>query len=797
MKPFSVLKKPIYLALIGAGLLISTGPVVAQGSGDSLQIEEVVVTARKREENLQETPISITAITADTIADAHLTDLSSIEAMTPNLNLVASTDGSSGGINAFIRGVGQSDQVLTTDPGVGIYVDGVYISRTVGSNLEFNDIERLEVLRGPQGTLFGKNTIGGAINVVTRRPSGETSFNIEATVGEYGYKGISAYAETGLSDTLAASVAVLKKDSDGWQKRQGTDSGADDMWGVRAHLLWTPSDSFSSHLVIDNTDKDQQTAPRTLEVFDRSQFLPTLYNRFVSPTNTCCTQSTDVDKSGLGNSPTKDEVEIFGVSWTNERDLGEMTLKSITGYRDMDTYAFRDSDNSPQGFFSVLGAFDHDQFSQEFVLSGNAFNDKMDWVVGAYYFEEDGTHYTEVTGAEGLYGALKSQPLTVTLPLGPGGADVPVANLASGFDFSLTYEREQEVKSYAAYFHTTYELSEQLRLTLAARYTRDEKDYSLFTFKRDSQTAFIAPGPTSDKNCGAVVARAPGSTFSCSQEWSEFSPKIGLDYQFDDNTMAYVHVSRGFRSGIFNGRPLTTPEISTADPETLTSYEIGFKTQLLDQRLQLNGAIFYNDYEDQQFLVNKPSDALGSSLALSVANAGESNTSGFELEVLALVTEALTFTGGFSYINPEYDEYIDSTIDPVTKLSVDVDLSHRRFSHTPEWNANVGVQYETGLSGGGTLRARADAAYKDDIYYTNNDTSLAFDTLHENGYTRVDAGATYITSDDQWEFSLYGKNLTDKRVYAGGFDVQGFFGVVDTSYIAPRRYFFSVKYRTQ
>lgn len=793
MKPFSALKKPIYLALIGAGSLISAGPVVAQESDNSLQIEEVVVTARKREENIQETPLSITAITADMIADAHLSDLSSIEAMTPNLNLTASTDGSSGGINAFIRGVGQNDQVITTDPGVGIYVDGVYISRTVGSNLEFNDIERLEVLRGPQGTLFGKNTIGGAINVVTRKPSGETSFNVEATVGEYGYKGISAYAETSLGDNLAASVALLKKDSDGWQKRQGTDSGADDMWGVRAHLLWTPSDTFSSHLVIDNTDKDQQTAPWTLEVFDPTQFLPFLYNTFVSPTDPCCVQSTDVDKSGLGNSPTVDKVEIFGVSWTNEWDLGDMTLKSVTGYRDMETFAFRDSDNSPQPFFSVQGAFDHDQLSQEFILSGNAFNEKMDWVVGAYYFEEDGKHLTDVVGAEGLYDALVSQPLDVFIP----GIPVPAAFLASTFDFSLNYEREQQVKSYAAYFHTSYELSDQLNLTVAARYTRDEKDFSLFTFKRDSQSAFVLPGTPFDKNCGDVVAKGPGSTFSCSQEWSEFSPKIGLDYQIDDDTMAYVHVSRGFRSGIFNGRPLTTPEISTADPETLTSYEIGFKTQLMDQRLQLNGAIFYNDYEDQQFLVNKPSDALGSSLALSVANAGESSATGFELEMLALVSETLTFTGGLSYVNPEYDEYIDQTADPITGLPADVDLSHRKFAHTPEWNANVGVQYETGLSGGGTLRARTDVAYKDEIYYTNNDTSLAYDTLNEDAYTRVDAGVTYITSDDQWEFSLYGKNLTDKRVMAGGFDVQGFFGVVDTTYIAPRRYFFSVKYRTQ
>ena len=275
---------PLFLATT---LLSVTAPAaIAQGKQ---VLEEIIVTARKREENLQNTPIAITAITAATIEQVKLFDVRDIEQLTPNLSFTVGNDGSSGSLQAFLRGVGQSDFAITTDPGVGLYLDGVYMARTVGANFEFADIERISILRGPQGTLFGKNTIGGAINVVTRPPSGETNFSVEATAGEDGYVGVDGYVEFPITDKMAGSISVLAKESDGWQERErGDDAGNDDMWGIRGHLNADFSDNWNSHLVVDYSSVDQNVYPRVLSDFDPNQFFPSIYNAFVGPVDGFC-----------------------------------------------------------------------------------------------------------------------------------------------------------------------------------------------------------------------------------------------------------------------------------------------------------------------------------------------------------------------------------------------------------------------------------------------------------------------------------------------------------------------------
>ena len=783
-------RSPFLPILLASCFAHSGAPALAE-DGASAYLEEVLVTARKREENLQRTPLSITAISAATIEDAHLPDIRSLEQMVPNLSFSTSSEGGAQTVQAFVRGIGSNDFALTLDPGVGIYVDGVYMARHVGSNLEFNDIEQVTVLRGPQGTLFGRNTIGGAIDVVTRAPSHQPGLDVTTTVGDGDFYGISAYGETSLvPDRLSASISFRANRYDGWQDRVGADdAGNEDLWGARAHLLWTPSETFSSHLVVDVTDQDQQVRPHVLEDFDPTQIFAALYNGFVA---TCCTANPDIDESNV-TPRTKDVVETGGFSWNNTWELGGLTVKSITGYRDLESEQYRDSDNDPLGFFEVGTIFDHDQVSQEFIFSGTALDDRLDWVAGGYYFKEDGVHISEVHIADGLYEALRQLPLDITLfPGGPA-----LAFLAVPFDFSLDYIREQEVTSYAAYFHGTYSLTDKLRLTLAGRYTEDEKDMTTSTLKRASQTPIVAPGPTDDPSCGDVVPDGNGSRYSCSDEWSEFSPKVGLDYQWNEDLMSYAHVSRGFRSGAFNARPLANHEISTADPETLTSYEIGFKSQFADNRVQLNGAIFYNEYEDQQFLVNRSSESAGGALALIVENAAESNLWGFELEMMAVPAEGWTINGGISYIEPEYDEFFVEAERPGNPGVLFMqDVSDREFTDTPDWTGNLGVQYEMPLSAGGLLRLRADMAYKGEIFYTFDRTASAYDTLNVDGYATYNAGVTYITADRRWEFSLYGRNISDERKISGGTVVDAF-GSVDTRYTEPERYFLSVRYRTR
>jgi iron complex outermembrane receptor protein len=355
---------------------------------------------------------------------------------------------------------------------------------------------------------------------------------------------------------------------------------------------------------------------------------------------------------------------------------------------------------------------------------------------------------------------------------------------------TLHYDRTQETTSSAAYFHGIYSLTDQLRMTLAVRYTDEEKELDMSTLKRASQTPIVAPGPTDASECGDITPQGNGSYYECKEDWQEWSPKIGLDYDFSDDIMGYASVSQGFRSGQFNGRPTSNGDISVADPETMTSYEVGFKTQWLDRSLTVNGAIFYNDYEDMQFLVNRSSASLGGGLALVVDNAGESTITGAEIEFTARPTEGLTVFGGLGYIDAEFDEF--DSINPATGLVED--LSDREFPDTPEITFNIGAQYEWMMGNGSSLRVLADAYYKDDVYYTNDEQAADFELLHPDGFTTYNAGLIFTTPEEHWQVSLHGRNLGDEREINGGFTVDAF-GSTDVSYTAPRRYYLSVKYQ--
>ena len=735
-------------------------------------VEQITVTARKREEDLQRTPLSLTAITRDQLESGRLPDLTSIEALTPNLSFSIGTDGGSSSVNAFVRGVGQGDHVITTDPGVGVYLDGVYLSRVYGANLELADIEQITVLRGPQGTLFGKNTIGGAINIVTRKPSGDLHYSIKGTVGSYGYQGVNAYLEMPLvPEELSASFSILRKDSDGWQKRPGHDSGDDDLWAGRAQLYWTPNEAFSSQLIIDKVHQRQVGYPQVLLEFNPgAQPFAALYNGFVAQ---CCTPNTSIDRSNVGVDSERDDLDNFGVNWTNTWEIGEMTLKSISAYRTMDTEIVRDSDNSPLDYFHVPTEIDHTQFSQELLLSGSSIENRLDWLVGAYYSDDDSEHLTPLTVAGGLSTALSHVP--------------PLAHLAVPLDLTSNYDREQATESLAFFAHTSYSLTDNLRLILAGRYTQEEKDYTLAGIKRESQTPLIAPGPTSPSSCSDVTLQGIESTFNCKKDWAEFSPKAGFDYQWTDDLMTYAHISRGFRSGQFNGRPIMTNEVSDADPETLTSYELGMKSQWFDDRLRLNMALFLSKYKDQQVLVAL-STPLG--LVLTTDNAARSTLKGFEIEATALPLPNLSLNAGLSYVDPEYDKY--NTIDSATQQTVDI--SDRPFAYTPEWNASLSAQYSFPIGDRGELNLVGSISYFDDVRFTNDTTNVYFDQLHSDEYTLVNAGILYTTPGEQWEFALHGRNLTDKRELKGGFGV-GAFGHVEGLFTPPRRVFFSVQYR--
>ena len=758
-----------------ATVLSLTLPVIANAPLSLAQyapaLEEVMVTARKREESLQETPISITAISGAMIEATKMFNVADIAQQTPNMSVQASNNGISSSLQAYLRGVGQFDFALTVDPGVATYVDGIYLARTVGANIQLPDIEQILVLRGPQGILFGKNTIGGAIAVTTRTPSGDTDYNAEITLGEYDYASVNGYLEFPVTDDVAASVAVISTYSEGWQKRdRRSNAGNDDQLVLRSHLVTDFTDQWNSHLILNYTRIDQNVYPQVLSDFDQDAVIAGIYNSAVlGPLGESCCEPdvNDIDRSHALNERDKDKNKNWSLSWTNTWEVDELTLKSITGYIDMHTDSYRDADNSVYDYFAVGGKLNVQQYSQEFLLT-NATGGKLDWLVGLYALYEDGNQTSDVTVANGLYEATGALPL----------------------DLTLDYDRSQDTTSYAAFFNTTYHLREDTRLNLGARYTYDEKDLDMYSIKRASQTPVLIPGPTEPGSCSDVVADGDGSYFSCNDNWDEFSPKVGVEYDFDQDMMGYATVSSGFRSGVYNGRPTATAQVSVADPETLISYEIGLKNQLWDNRLQLNGALFYNDYKDRQFLINRPSGSVDNALALVVDNAADSTLWGGELEFTVLPTDNLTITGGLAYIDPEYQNF--EAVNPTTgELE---DLSDRPFTYVPEWTANLLAQYVIDLSNGASLRLRGDLAYTDDIYYSDDELSYSFDRLHAGSYTIYNAGITYVTASEKWEVSVFGKNLGDKRAIVGGFGVDAF-GTTTVSYTPPQRFFISFKYR--
>lgn len=758
----------------------------------SKTLEEILVTAQKRLESVQDVPISMTVLSGEQIKAAGISDVNSLERVSPNLAFSSSADGSSTTAQAFIRGVGQFDFSVTTDPGVAIYIDGVYQARTTGANMQFADIEYISVLRGPQGTLFGKNTIGGAIDIKTKVPTGETSYTIETKVGSYGYHDVSGYFEFPLiDDKLSASFTVLRKSSDGWQKRPGNNAGDDDMWGGRAHLYWTPTDEFTSHLAIDGVWQEQNVYPRVLLVSNPNAFVSEPYNIYVAA---CCTPNSDIDRSNVQGDEDFDNLKTQGLGWTNEWESEALTVKSITGYRHLNNDSSRQSDNdSSIDYQSSLNNINQEQYSQEFIFSGYAFDERLDWAAGLYYFQESSSQITNVNVGVGLYDALSVLP-PAPPHISPFG--VPYRFLARTLDFDLFYDRQQDTESAAAYFHTIWEMTDSLKFTVAGRFTYEAKELDIQSIKEGSQTPILDPGPTTPGACTDVTAWGAGSQFSCDESWTAFSPHLGVDWQVAPDIMTYARISRGFRSGVFNGRPTSTNQVSVADPEFLTSYEIGYKTDLASGRVRINGAIFYNDYKDQQFLINRASSSGASALSLVVDNAGESSLTGAELEFSVLPLDGFTINGSVGYVKPEYDEF--ETLEEVPPLSgniITVDNTDRPFSNTPELTGHLGFQYQFFLNNGHNLALRTDLSYKDDVHYTNDPDSLGFDLLHEGAYTTVDAGIIFTTKDDRWQVALRGTNLTDERKLNGGFAVNAF-GSVDGSFTAPRRYFLSVTYNS-
>jgi iron complex outermembrane receptor protein len=745
-------------------------------------LEEVLVTAQRVETDIQKTPVAVTALGGDFLREYGFRQVTSIEGAAPNLNFAASTGGASSQVSAFIRGVGEFDFLLTTDPAVGLYIDGVYLARTFGANLDLADVDRVEVLRGPQGTLFGKNNIGGAINLITRKPEGSGRTDAELTGGSYNSWRASITSDIPIQENVSLLLSAVGKKSDGWQDRPGADGGEENRVGARAALRFTPSDTFESTLALDYVDQDQTNYPNNMVVYDPSiaPFLG-LFNGFVSPTDPCCTPNASIDESGVteGLLP-HDDVESLGVSWFNNWTLaGGSVLRSITAYRETDALFGRDGDNSGLDYNGDVHDEEHEQFSQEFQLESQG-NERFNWIAGLYYFKEETEDRTRLVTADGLFDALSAID-----PSTPVIGELWFARYA--LDFTVDFDNHQETTDYAAYFHGDYAFSDQWTLGFGLRYTNEEKEFRQTATRVASQTPLLLPV---DPLTGQVVL-TPGTVttpseacsdleadggFRCEADWDDLSGEVSLGVQWTDDVFAYGKYSRGFRSGGINGRPVQLSLVQDYDPEYLDSFELGLKTLLADRRVRLNTAAFYNKYKDIQVLLIQGATVV-------IDNAAESTIYGLEVDLEAQPTDELFLRGSLGLMENEFDEWSDVT----------GDFTWRKLRNSPEVTASFLAAYTADLGGNGSLKPWAEVQYQDEMFLDGENTPQ----LETPSRTLVNAGIAWASPGDRWEVEAHVTNATDERVLDGGFNVVGFFGYMEGYYNPPRRYWLTLRYRSQ
>jgi len=765
----------------GAGAARAQDNQNGQNGDQNFGIEEIVVTARKREENLQETPISITAFTAASLAERSFNDLSDIGSFTPNMDFSFAANGSGGGNNAtiYIRGVGQNDFLLTTDPGVGIYIDGVYFARSMGGVMDLLDLERVEVLRGPQGTLFGKNTIGGAINIISAKPSGEFAGHGDVTLGSRNRLDARFSVDVPLvKDKLAAKISASSRDQDGYGHRliDGIDLGDVNQQAARAVLLWTPSDTLEVTTIADYSRGREQSAAQTLTavVPDNAPIL-NLWNALVGgpsgqPITAALIQDNPFNTLQTGRSV--NDMDVWGVNMTVDWDTDPLHVKSITAYRDSSVDFARDGDNSPAPYVETFNQTTSQQFSQELQLSGRSFSDRLNWLLGGYLFHEKATDITDVTLADGLFNALEALPGPVVPlfnPAAPGpfqglscppppGVFAPCAGgmgnpINIGLDLDFDINNLIKINSYALFGQGTFDITEKLSVTAGLRYTYEKKNYTIVHIRKNAGTFVIPPTTVGDS-------------------WQSFSPRFGIDYKASKDVMVYVSAARGFKSGGFNGRPTVQSALQSYDPEYIWSYEAGVKSDLLERRLQVNIATFYNDYSNIQLSSVQATES--GNLLLVVENAGKARVKGFEVEAKARPVRWLDLSGGLGYTDAKFTKLKPGAT--VTRAS--------RFQHTPKWNANLSAQVTAPAGNAGTITLRGDYTYTSKLFNDSNNTPQ----IAQNGYSLINARLAFTSASEAWEIALFGTNLGDKTYFVSGIAALDSFGTAEAVLGRPREW---------
>jgi iron complex outermembrane recepter protein len=727
-------------AAVGLLLAAPVAPLAQSAPQESASdaIDTIVVTARRREESIQDVPVAVSAFNEADLRELQARTLDNLQGAVPNTNIVQGR-GSASSVNVFIRGVGQPDALQTFDPGVGIYVDDVYLSRIQGALFSMFDVERIEVLRGPQGTLYGKNTAGGAIKIITRDPAGDPRGEVEVVGGDYGRLETRLFASGALSDTWSGSVAGLYSDSDGYVKDPvtGRSYNDDGSQAARGKLVYRPSDDFALTFSGDYTRQRNELTLGNPEA-PLTQFDFGLGTVVLRPAST---DKYDYKSRTSFTGDEGQELDHWGVSVVADYDLSEQwALKSITAYRALETSFYIDIDASQFELGDVLVELDQKQVSQELQFHYDN-GGSVRGLFGLYYLQEDVPSHQEAYADDFL--AFNGAPLS----------------------FLRTVDDDLENSGYAAFAHFTWDFAADWSLGAGLRYTDEKKDYARTT--------------STFSNFGALNGTF---AFEDSQSWSAWTPTLSLQRTFSDQLNGYASASRGFKSGGFNGRANNPNDVSTFDPEYVWTYEVGVKAVSNDGRMFGNFALFHSDYKDFQARVADIVDPTAPvpNFSFPVLNAGKLRIQGAEFEGGLLFGQGTRLSTQIGYQDAEYLEFQDDLID----------RTDDNVPFSPRVTARVAASHAFALGNGATFTLGGDVSYRDDTWLSVDNREV----LKQDAYTLVGAFGVYDAAGSRWQVRGGVRNLTDKLYKT---DAQEFSSVgnIQTAYYGwPRHYYLGVRY---
>jgi iron complex outermembrane receptor protein len=826
------------MVALSAGLCATLVGVAAAVDGPTNQtvvpagensLEEITVTAEKRSENVQDVPIAISAFSEDSLRAKGITDLHGLTGLIPNVNLDqgAPFSGSNSVLSASIRGIGQDDFGFNLDPGVGVYVDGVYFARTVGANQSLLDVERIEVLKGPQGTLFGRNTIGGAISIVTRTPGNEFDIEGQATGGSYNRRDLALLMDIPITDNVLTSLTVSSRYQEGYQRRISYPSASPystDPSGVlhaagnetfdtqggtneqvtRGKVLWKASDSVTATFTADWTHTDQpSTANTVLEsvtsgpdaVFGaiynacllgitftknpalsplvcgpRANVGTSLWQANLNPNTARLLYGPAVYNTGnidatYATGVNFDKLDSYGAAATVDWDVNpDLKLRSITSSRRLHWATGLDADGSPADFFELSFAEAQHQFSEEIQAISDLLDSNLKLVGGLYYFNEGGYIHDFVTFGGGL--------------------------------LQIDGPNTLETTSDAAYVHADYKVSDKIGVTLGGRISEDRK--SFIGGQQDLNQFFYKISGCYPYNASASLIGAPAS-LTCQQalgfsnpnnpdqiypygkehqNFTEFTPTVNLQYHFTDEAMGYVSFAKGFKSGGWTTR-LTSPlppgsPAQSFGPETDRTYEMGLKSEWLDHQLIVNTAAFVSNYDGIQLTFQESTSPV-------TENAGNARIKGLEVEVQSLLGTHFSLNGNLGYMDAHYTE-----VNQFAEATTGAELPK-----TPRLKVSLSPDAHTKLPNGATIRLGVDYTHTSAMYNDVQNTAL----LERPKVDFVNASTSIVAPNGKLTFTVGGTNLSDKRfITTGQPQIAG--GVVYGTYNAPREWYatFGMKY---